>query len=185
MDFTVLITCILIILARIGDVSLGTLRTVAVIYGRRYSAWFLGFFEVLIWIFVVSRVITAAKDEPLYAVCYALGFATGNFIGITIEQHIAYGHQVVRVFTKMGHQMADALRDEGYRVTQFDGRGRSGPVALLYINTPRKRTPELARRAREIDASCYYTVDDIRSASAATTLSMNPQGGWRSLLKRK
>lgn len=185
MDLTVPITCVLIVLARIGDVSLGTLRTVAVIYGRRYTAWFLGFFEVLIWVFVVARVITEAQNEPLYAVCYALGFATGNFIGITIEQHIAYGHQVVRVFTKMGHHMADTLRDEGWRVTQFDGRGRSGPVALLFINTPRKRTPELARRAREIDVTCYYTVDDIRSASAATTLSMNPQGGWRSLLKRK
>ncbi len=185
MDLTVVLTCILIILARIGDVTLGTLRTVAVIYGRRYTAWFLDFFEVLIWIFVVARVITEAQNEPLYAVCYALGFATGNFIGITIEQRIAYGHQVVRIFTRMGHQMADSLRDEGWRVTQFDGRGRGGPVALLFINTPRKRTPELADRAREIDASCFYTVDDIRSASAATTFSTGSHGGWRSLLKRK
>ncbi len=184
MDLTVALTCLLIFLARIGDVTLGTLRTVCVIYGRRHLASLLGFFEVLIWIFVVAKVIGQAQQEPIYAVFYALGFATGNYIGITIEQRIAYGQQVVRIFTKLGHPVAAALRDEGWRVTQFDGRGRDGPLALLFIETSRKRTPELARRARELDASCFYVIDDIRSASAAM-LSPPSTTGWRGLILRK
>lgn len=185
MDFTVPLMCVLIFLARIGDVTLGTLRTVAVIYGRRLTAWTLGFFEVLIWIFVVAAVIGKAQTEPLYAIFYALGFATGTFVGITIEQHISFGRQVVRIFTRLGHQMADTLRDEGWRVTQFDGRGRSGPVALLFIETPRKRTPELTARAREIDQSCFYVIDDVRAADVASTVSLQRQRGTRSFLARK
>ena len=167
MDWQVAITCALIVLARIADVSLGTLRTVAVIYGRRGASWFLGFFEVLIWIFVVSRVIESAQKEPVYAVFYAIGFATGNFIGITIEQRLAYGQQVVRVFTRQGHAVASALRARDFRVTELDGRGREGPVSVLFIGTQRKHSPRIIRTARAIDAQCFYVVDDVRVSSAA------------------
>lgn len=191
MDWQVILTCVLIVLARIADVSLGTLRTVAVIYGRRTASWFLGFFEVLIWVFVVSRVINQAQQEPIYAVFYAIGFATGNFIGITIEQRLAYGQQVVRVFTRQGHAVAEALRNLNFRVTELDGRGREGPVSVLFIGTQRKRTPEVLRTARGVDARCYYVIDDVRISEAAEAAPDAPQidersaTHWTSPNKRK
>jgi len=194
MDWQVILTCVLIVLARIADVSLGTLRTVCVIYGRRGASWILGFFEVLIWIFVVSRVITQAQQEPLYAVFYAIGFATGNFIGITIEQRLAYGQQVVRVFTRQGHAVAEALRNLNFRVTELDGRGREGPVSVLFIGTERKRSPLIIRTARSIDAQCFYVIDDVRISSAANIPTAAPDAPtahpgspqhWDSPMKRK
>ncbi len=184
MDANLILNCLLIVLARIADVSLGTLRTVSVIYGRRGLAFALGFVEVLIWIFVVSRVIGLAQEKPVYAVFYALGFATGNFIGITIEHLFAMGEQVVRVFTRQGHLMADTLRDEGFGVTEFDGRGRDGPVGLLFIQAPRKRVGELVERAREIDPTCYYVIDDVRHSSTASLHSQSPSL-WRSIVVRR
>ncbi|MDX2114135.1 MAG: DUF5698 domain-containing protein [Planctomycetota bacterium] len=184
MNWELVLNCVLIVLARIADVSLGTLRTVAVIWGRRYLAWVLGFFEVLIWVLVVGRVIGLAQQEPVYAIFYAAGFATGNFIGITIERALAFGDQVVRIFTRRGSEMSDALRAEDYGVTEFDGRGRDGPVMQLFIQTRRKRVPELIRRARAIDPSCYYVVDDVRTAGTATVGSQSPSN-WRGVMLRR
>lgn len=181
--FRVLATSLLILLARIADVSLGTVRTVAVINGRRWLAWALGFFEVLVWIVIVAQVIQNIGDSPLYPIAYALGFATGNFIGITIETHVAYGEQVVRIFSRRGAAVAPILRERGYRVTEFEGRGRDGPVEMLFLETRRKLVPGVIAAAREVDPDCFYIVDDVRMASARF-MEQQP-GGWRSIIKRK
>lgn len=166
MTSSIVLNCLLIVLARVADVSLGTVRTVAVIHGRRHTAWMLGFIEVLIWVLVVSTVIQQVNTHWAYPVAYALGFATGNYIGITIEQFFAYGHQVVRVFTRMGDQMSRMLRDQGLRVTMFNGEGRDGAVQMLFIETARRDARDVVRRARSIDGACFYLVDDIRQVGA-------------------
>lgn len=178
----VLVTCLLIVLARIADVSLGTIRTVTVISGRRWTAWFLGFFEVLIWVLIVSKVIAEVQQNPLYAVAYALGFAAGNFIGITIETQLAFGEQVVRVFTRRGDDLAAPMRAAGYPVTIFPGRGRDGPVDMLFIETRRRKARDAVALARKIDPTCFLIIDDVRAASSLTA---RQPGGWRSVLKRK
>ncbi|MSR17708.1 MAG: DUF2179 domain-containing protein [Phycisphaerales bacterium] len=162
------LVCVGIVLARVVDVSTGVLRTVAVIHGRRTLACALGFFEVLVWVLVVSQVIETVGENPWYAIAYAMGFAAGNFIGITLEGHFALGRQVVRVFTRNGPQMAITLRAEGLTVTSFDGEGRDGPVQMLFIETTRRGAPSAIERARAIDPACYYIVDDIRTASATS-----------------
>lgn len=177
----VLINCLLIVLARIGDVSLGTVRTVAVINGRRYLAVGLGFFEVLIWILIVSRVVTTATSNPVYAIAYAGGFAMGNFIGITLERWLAFGQQVVRIFTRVPG-VAPALRDDHYGVTIFRGEGRDGPIDQLFVQVDRKRVQELVAAARRLDPTCYYVVDDVRSASTATATE---RSFWRNVVKMK
>lgn len=156
---------LLIVVARVADVSLGTLRTVAVINGRRGAAWSLGFVEVLIWVLVVSQVIATVRDNWVYAVAYAFGFATGNFIGITIEQYFAFGRQIVRVFTRNGAPMALTMRENGFAVTEFDGRGREGPVTMLFVEIERRGAQRVAELARSIDPNCFYTIGDIREAS--------------------
>jgi uncharacterized protein YebE (UPF0316 family) len=183
MSLTVIGYSLLIILARIGDVSLGTMRTVCVVNGRKGLAWVLGFFEVLLWVIVVSRVITHL-NEPLYVVAYAVGAATGSWIGIVAEQRLAFGDQVVRIFSRKGRQIAESLRAQGLRVTEIDGRGKQGPVELLFIEVPRKRAMEVALKARELDPECYYVVDDIRMTSAAMVRYHSPTG-WRAIFKKK
>ncbi|HEV57052.1 MAG TPA: hypothetical protein ENN87_06090, partial [Phycisphaerales bacterium] len=88
-----------IFVARICDVSVGTLRIIAVARGRRVAAAILGFFEVLIWITVISHVMQNLTNPWCY-VAYAAGFATGNYVGIRIEQMLAMGQLVVRVITR-------------------------------------------------------------------------------------
>jgi uncharacterized protein YebE (UPF0316 family) len=169
--------CLLIVLARIGDVSLGTLRTVCVVRGHRSVAPFLAFFEVLLWVLVVSKVVSNLQ-QPEYALSYALGYSLGNFVGMTIEKRVALGDQVIRVFTHHGSELASLLRQEGYRVTEFDGRGRDGPITLLFIQTSRRTAPQLVTRLHQLDPSCYYIVDDIRLASTVLHRLHRQASSW-------
>src|SRR5690349_7266164 len=142
MDRSTFLACLLIFLARVGDVSLGTLRVVMVTQGRRGRASMLGFCEVLIWVFAVSQVLQNLR-QPLFAVAYALGFATGSYVGLTVERWAALGHQVVRIFSRSGHEIAARLRELGFRVTVFEAKGRDGSVAMLYTETERRRVQAL------------------------------------------
>jgi len=180
---TVLLTCVVIVTARILDVSLGTIRTINVVQGRRGLALVLGFFEVLIWLLVVSRVISQIQ-QPAYAIAYALGFALGNFVGMTIEARLALGRQVVRIFTRQGTEMSAAMRDAGLRVTQFEGYGRDGPVQELFIEIGRRHAAHVIEQARALDPGCFYMVDDVRLVST-THAQAGDRIRWSAVVKKK
>src|SRR5262245_38601971 len=98
MSASVALTCVLIVLARVADVSLDTLRTSTIVQGRRGFSAILGFFEAVIYICVVAKVLLNL-DHPAYALAYGTGFAAGTYLGIAIEQHLAFGDQVASLFT--------------------------------------------------------------------------------------
>lgn len=183
MDLNVVLTCLFIIVARIGDVSLGTLRTIAVVQGKRWQAFALGFFEVLIWVTVVARVIQNLS-HPAYAIAYALGFASGNYVGMLMESWFAFGEQAIRIFSRQGTVLANKLRAEGLAVTEFFGQGRDGPVSILFVQVSRKQARRVAAHARELDPDCYYVVDDVRLASTVLA-SIDQSTGRRAILNRK
>jgi uncharacterized protein YebE (UPF0316 family) len=169
MSWDVLVGCTMILIARIGDVSFGSLRTVAVVSGHRGLAWLFGFLEVIIWVFAVSAVIAHIDSEPVYGIAFALGAASGSYVGVTLMRWLPIGDQVVRVFTRNGTALFDDLRRKDFGVTQFQGIGRDGPVTMLFVQVRRNRTPLVVRTVRELDPSCYYTIDDIRVASVAAS----------------
>ena len=149
---------LMIFLARVADVALGTLRATAVVQGKRLHAWWYAFFEVLIWILVVARVIEDL-DRPHFILAFALGFATGTYVGITIEQKLAIGRRIIRIFTRHGREIAELLRKSNFIVTVFDGEGRDGAVQLLFIEARRRDRKTLLTLARSIDPTCYTVLD--------------------------
>ncbi len=155
-------TALIIFLARASDVTLGTLRHVMIVRSRKTQAFAIAFFEALIWVFAVSRVLSQIQS-PYTAIAFALGFATGTYAGLTLEGFIKIGEQVVRVFTRDGDAIAEALRQEGYRVTLFDGKGRDGHVNLLFVQVRRRSAHEIAAIARGVDPTSFILFDDIRA----------------------
>ena len=128
MDLHTLILGCVIFLARIADVSLGTIRTIAIVQGRSVAAFFLGFVEVTIWIMIVSTVVNNIRETPILTLFFAFGFASGNVVGILAEKKLAFGLIIVRVITKeKGRAMADRFREIGQAVTIFKGEGMRGP----------------------------------------------------------
>jgi uncharacterized protein YebE (UPF0316 family) len=85
---------LMVFLARVTDVTLGTLRIIFISRGKRNLAPLLGFVEVFIWITIVSQIVSHAHNILAY-LAYAAGFATGAFVGMYIENRLAIGSQIV------------------------------------------------------------------------------------------
>lgn len=166
-DQGTILLAFLIFIARVFDVSLGTLRHAMIIRSKRSIAFGVAFFEGLIWVFAVSKVITNVT-EPITALAFALGFASGTFVGITMESFLKIGEQVVKVFSVKGREVAAILRADGFRVTEFSGQGRDSEVVLLFVQVRRREAKKVLKAARGIDKQCFLVVEDIKYVDSAT-----------------
>ena len=155
---------LIIFFARICDVTLGTIRIISVSRGLRKLAPILGFFEVLIWIVVIGQLVQNLKSPTAYF-GYAAGFACGNYIGMIIEQKLAIGIYMVRIFLlETKTDLACSLREKGYGVTIFRGEGKTGPVQMLYITVQRKQMEDLMRVVHTEAPDVFITVEEARTA---------------------
>ena len=70
---------------------MATLRIVLITKDERTKGAIIGFFEVILWVILVSTVLTNITADPTKVVVYALGFAVGNFVGSKFENYLAIG----------------------------------------------------------------------------------------------
>ncbi len=176
---------VFIFCARVMDVSIGTLRTILVVRGSRFLAPSLGFVEVTIWVCAISGVLTHL-DRWYNIVAYASGFATGNALGIVLEQKVAIGMQAIRLISCAKYAaVAAGLRLAGYGVTEIPARGLHGDVTVAFVVVPRRETQTVIRTAARIDPEVSCTVEDVRSTNLQTYRRALPPTGWRGILKRK
>ncbi len=154
---------IMIFLARLTDVSMGTIRQILIIRGRRGIASISAFFEIMIWILAVSRVITQL-DKFYYMIAFALGFASGNYLGSYIEERIALGYMFAYIVPKKHPlELAEKLRKAGFGVTVMQGFGFSGPHLIYNILFKRKDAHRLSKEIKKHDKDAFYTFLDVRS----------------------
>jgi len=147
---------------RVGDMSLDTIRVLFVVRGRKKLAWILGFFQSLIFVVAISSVLTNLKN-PLTIIGYAAGFATGNVVGMLIEERLGIGHMQLSIISpSRGASIAELLREHGFAVTELSGRGRSGMVSMLSVSVARKQTAEVETLILEADPEAFVTVEEVR-----------------------
>ena len=130
---------ILIFLARVVDVSVGTLRTISIVQGRTKIAFFLAFIETSVWLLVLSAVLPQVMHTPILGLFYAFGFATGNVVGILVEKRLAMGYTNFRIITsKHAKEITNSLREKGFAVTTFEGEGKDGK-SLKFMLLPKEK----------------------------------------------
>ncbi|MBN2300362.1 MAG: DUF2179 domain-containing protein [Acholeplasmataceae bacterium] len=131
---------LLIFFAKIIEVSIGTMRIILISKGYRKPGSILGFFEVLLWVFVASTVISGMLDAPLKGIIYALGFAIGVYIGSMIENRVAVGKVMIHVIASndVASQIIKVLRDSGHGVTSLDAHGKDSDRTVLMVFANRK-----------------------------------------------
>ena len=157
---------IIIFFARICDVSLGTLRIVFVSRGKKNIAPLLGFFEVLIWVLVISEIFKNMGSMVGY-IAYAAGYAAGNYIGILIEERIAIGMQLIKVFSaKDILSLQKCLNENGFGTTVVDGDGSEGKVKILYMVITRKTAKRAKNILAEFDPNIFYVIEDVKSVKS-------------------
>ncbi len=149
---------LLIMLMRICDVTIGTIRTILVVQGKKYLAGLAGMFEVLIWVFAM-RYIFQHLDETLNLFGYAIGFGLGNILGITIEQKIGLGFAQLNIISKFAiEKIIDALRKEKHGVTVLPAYGVSGNVSIAVVIVSRKNQKKIIKLIESIDPKAFITV---------------------------
>lgn len=151
---------LLICLLRIVDVSCDTMRVIFAVRGRRFFAGALGFFQAMIWIIAVSGALRHL-DSILHIIGYAGGYALGTFVGVTIEQAVAYGWATIRIVSRAaGVEIAEALREKGFGVTEFGGFGREGNVEIVNTAVHRAQIEHVLEIVDRHDRNAFVTVEE-------------------------
>lgn len=160
--YAYLILPLLIFFARIIDVSIGTLRIMFVSKGKRKLAPFLGFFEVLVWILAISEIMQNLNNWLCY-VAYAAGFATGNYVGMLIEEKLALGVLIIRIITqRTADKLITTLTENGYGITIVDAQGKDKDVHIIYSIIQRHELKQVVEIIKEYNPKAFYSVEDVR-----------------------
>ena len=155
---------ILVFLAELCVVTLATLRIIFISRGSKYLAPVLGFFEITIWLFAISRVMANLSNASCF-LGFAAGFTLGNYCGVLIEKWMALGNVVVRIITgKDPSDLVASLRDAHFGVTSLDAQGAKGPVTMIFTVVRRRELEVVMLLVRRFDASAFYSVDEIQEA---------------------
>ncbi len=153
---------VLIFCLRICDVTLDTLRIIFMTKGLKRLAPIIGFFEILIWIVAITRIMQNLNNWVCY-VAYAGGFATGNYVGMLVDEKLAIGHELIRVITRVdATELAKALREEGYGVTSVKAMGMQGEVGIVYIVANRRNQKRAVELIQRYNPNAFVTVQNIQ-----------------------
>ena len=148
---------------RVTDMTLDTLRVLFVMRGRKGIAWVLSFFAAGVFVLAIGTALSNL-DNPLNIIGYAAGFATGNVVGMMIEEKLAIGHILLTIVSpRRGSAITERLREQGFAVTELPGRGKGGSVALINCTVQRKHVEKVREIVNEVDPDAFITASDIRS----------------------
>lgn len=155
---------IIILIVKIIEVTLSTTRIVLITKGEKIKGAIIGFFEVIIWLMLVSTVLKDISEDPIKILVYALGFALGNYVGTSFEEMLGVGTVRIETIVKEedGDHLVDALRERGYAVTVLEGEGMNYKRNVLIMHIKRKRTVETVNLIKELQDNVVITVNEIK-----------------------
>lgn len=160
--YTWAILPLLIFVARVADVTMGTLRVLFLARGAKMYATLFGFIEVFIWIIVISQVIQNLNNVLCY-VAYAGGFAAGTFTGMKLEERLAIGKVIVRIITSQpATDLVQRLRSERIGCTSIQAEGAEGPVQVIFSVIARGDLERVVGMVLDHNPKAFYTVEDVR-----------------------
>lgn len=155
---------IIIFLGKIIEISLDTIRIVLINRGEKLKGAVLGFIVIVLWIFIVSAIINNLSQNYFKAFLYALAYAIGNYVGVTIEEKLAIGLSSIQIIVPMdmGDSLAHYLREEGYGLTVLDGHGFNNDKKVLILHIPRKRLNEALKKVKLKAPDAVIIVSDVK-----------------------
>lgn len=164
--FDYFILPLLIFFARIADVSIGTIRIIFINKGCKKIAPILGFFEVLIWVVAISKLMNNVTNFWMY-IFYALGFSAGTYVGMFLEEKLSVGKVMIRIIVKKNcKELIDSLREHKYPLTilsAVSGLERK-EVKIIFSVVDKKDMNEFFEILNKTNPNAFYSVEDVRFA---------------------
>ncbi|GAB2476483.1 MAG: DUF2179 domain-containing protein [Cytophagales bacterium] len=173
---------LLIFFARIGDVSINTLRIMFMMNGKKSIVPVLGFFEAMIWLLAIGQIFQNVNN-PFSYIAYAGGFAMGTYVGMTLDEKLALGRVLVRVITPHPiPKLMDFMKEKNYRFTSVGAEGRYGKVTLLFTVMKRDQLQTFIGMVKECDERAFYTIESVKRVSEEDLNIMEDKPRFRSRL---
>ena len=143
--------CFLVCAAKIVEITIQSLKTCMMVKGQRVKAAGLGFLECTIWGLVISTIIGTLGNNLLLLLFYCVGYATGLFLGSTIENKIALGTSNLELIAsdESTERITAYLRENNKGYTVFEGHGSKDKMNMIFIVLSRKETPKVLKEIRK------------------------------------
>ena len=157
---------LIIFFAKIIEVTIMTLRVVYINKGEKLIGAFLAFFEVFIWLLVVSSVLNNITEDPMKILVYCSAFALGNYLGVIIENKLAVGLSSLQAIVpdEDGERIARMLRESNFGVTVIEGKGIDDlKKDVLIIMLKRKRIKEAIKLINSQIPDALITINDVKN----------------------
>ena len=156
------LVCFIVYTAKIVEITIQSLKTCMMVKGQRLKAAGLGFLECTIWGLVISTIIGTLGDNLFLLLFYCVGYATGLFLGSTLESKIALGTSNLELIAsdESTENIIEYLKAHNRGYTVFEGHGSTDKMNMIFIVLPRKETP---RVLREIKRCCNNKVFVVAS----------------------
>ncbi|MHA7131755.1 DUF2179 domain-containing protein [Algoriphagus namhaensis] len=163
--FTYVIMPLLIFVARVGDVSINTLRIMFMMNGKKTIVPILGFLESMIWLLAIGQIFQNINN-PMSYIAYAAGFGTGTYVGMYFEEKLALGRVLVRVITpKPLTELLEYMKERDFRFTNVGAEGRYGKVQLTFTVMKRDALPDFIAKLKSVDEKAFYTIESVKRVS--------------------
>lgn len=156
------LVCLIVCTAKIVEITIQSLKTCMMVKGQRLKAAGLGFLECTIWGLVISTIIGTLGDNLFLLLFYCVGYATGLFLGSTLESKIALGTSNLELIAsdESTASIIAYLKAHNRGYTVFEGQGSTDKMNMIFIVLPRKETPKVLR---EIKGCCNNKVFVVAS----------------------
>lgn len=165
------LVCLLVVVGRIVDMSLSTMRTVFTVKGKPHVAAPIGFIEAFFWFVVVKAALDYAiqnqiTDTLLLAVAYSLGFALGTFLGgFVSKKFVKSTIHVQIVLSKKDDSVINALKEHQFGQTIITAKGakKNEETYMVFVETDSKKLDELKSIIDEKDPKAFVSVSESKS----------------------
>ena len=155
-----IVVCFIVCAAKIVEITIQSLKTCMMVKGQRLKAAGLGFVECTIWGLVISTIIGTLGDNIFLLLFYCVGYATGLFLGSTIESKIALGTSNLELIAndESTEKITEYLKSNNKGYTVFNGYGSTDKMNMIFIVLPRRETPKVLREIRAICDNKVFVV---------------------------
>lgn len=156
-----------IFLAKIVEVSIGTMRIILISKGYRKIGTSLAIVEIFLWVFIASSVINGITESPMRGVAYSFGFAGGVYAGSLIEQKLAFGKVLIQAITTkvLSGEVAKVLRESGFGVTTLQAMGKDEEKTVLMIYANRRDSLKVIQLIKHIHPKAMIVSNEISNVS--------------------
>ena len=159
-----IVVCLIVCAAKIIEISIQSLKTCMMVKGQRLKAAALGFIECTIWGLVISTIIGTLGDNIFLLLFYCVGYASGLFIGSTIESKIALGTSNLQLIAndENTQKITEYLKESNKGYTVFEGHGSTDKMNMIFIVLPRKEAPKMLKALRKLcDNKVFVVASEI------------------------